>query len=266
MTPPVNSEKERLLRFDTTTNKIVQSEDSSFTAFSVNFNEHYHSTKDGALHESLQKHVLPALTLLSDKEELTILDICYGLGFNTLATLYYLKKHSITKKIRIFSPELDAELVASLNTFPYPEEFTFLKPIIEAISKNNRYEDENLFIEIFIGDARAYLRDCKEQFDIVYQDAFSPLANPVLWTREYFSDIARLIRDDGVVTTYSIALKTRLALYENGFSVYLNQGEGFRKATLASKGVLNGFEKVDMEHKIKCNPDVLPLGDKDILF
>jgi len=243
---------------------MVQSEDSSFTAFSVNFNEHYHSTKDGALHESLQKHVIPALTLLSDKEELTILDICYGLGFNTLATLYYLKKNNIKKKIRIFSPEMDGELVASLNTFPYPEEFMFLKPIIEAVSRDNRYEDDTCLIEVYIGDARAYLRECKEQFDIVYQDAFSPQANPLLWTREYFADIARFIKDDGVVTTYSIALKTRLALYENGFDIYLNEGEGFRKATLASKAELKGFEKVDMEHKIKCNPDVTPLRDEEI--
>ncbi len=250
--------------FDTATNKMVQSEDSSFTAFSVNFNEHYHSTKDGALHESLQKHVIPALTLQADKEELTILDICYGLGFNTLATLYYLKQHNLTKKIRIFSPELDGELVASLSIFPYPEQFAPFKPIIEAIGKNGRYEDDNLLIEVYIGDAREYLRSCNEQFDIVYQDAFSPQANPLLWSREYFSDISRLIKDDGVLTTYSIALKTRLGLYENDFLVYLNQGEGFRKATLASKRALSNYVKVDMEHKIRCNPTVKPISDSEV--
>ncbi|RLA70837.1 MAG: hypothetical protein DRG24_06295 [Epsilonproteobacteria bacterium] len=247
--------------FDTATNKIVQSEDSSFTAFSTNFNEHYHSTKDGALHESLQKHVIPALTLQADKAELTILDICYGLGFNTLATLYYLNAHNIHKKVRIFSPEMDGELVASLKAFPYPKEFITFQPIIESISQNGRYEDDNLLIEIYIGDARTYLRECKETFDIVYQDAFSPQANPLLWTREYFADIARLIKDDGVVTTYSIALKTRLALYENKFNIYLNEGDGYRKATLASKVTLIGFEKVNMEHKISCNPGVMPLYD-----
>ena len=42
----------------------------------------------------------------------------------------------------------------------------------------------------------------------------------MLWTKEDFEDIANAIKDDGVLTTYSTALKTRLALYENNFNVY----------------------------------------------
>jgi len=64
------------------------------------------------------------------------------------------------------------------------------------------------------------------------------------------------------LTTYSIALKTRLALYENGMNVYLNKMEGCRDSTLASKSELPGCIKVDMEHKISCNPGVRPLYDK----
>ncbi len=103
------------------------------------------------------------------------------------------------------------------------------------------------------------------KFDIVYQDAFSPSANPILWTKEYFEDIKELMSEDGILTTYSTALKTRLALFENGFKVYINKGEKFRNATLASFKELDGYEKVDMEHKIKCNPDVKALTDKEIL-
>jgi tRNA U34 5-methylaminomethyl-2-thiouridine-forming methyltransferase MnmC len=99
---------------------------------------------------------------------------------------------------------------------------------------------------------------------VCYQDAFSPQTNPILWTREYFGDVARLMGDDGVVTTYSTALATRLALYENGFNVYLNSGEGFRNATIASRRILEGYENVDMEHKIACNPNAQSLRDIDI--
>jgi tRNA U34 5-methylaminomethyl-2-thiouridine-forming methyltransferase MnmC len=250
--------------FDSKTNRMVRSDDGSCTAYSVNFGEHYHSTKDGALTESLQKHVIPALTLQEKKREITILDICFGLGFNTLATLYYLKANGINKRVRIFSPEFDGDLVRSLRNFAYPEEFAPFTPVVRALSETGRYEDETLMIELYIGDARQFLTDCDERFDIVYQDAFSPQVNPQLWTREYFADIARLIKDDGVLTTYSTALKTRLALHENGFNVYLNSGEGFRNATIASKSELAGFEKVDMRHKIACNPGVLPLIDGEL--
>lgn len=245
--------------------KIVQSDDGSYTAYSSLFDEHYHSTKDGALTESLQKHVIPAFTLQREKEAVTILDICFGLGFNTLATLYYLKKEGIRKKVRIFSPEFDESLVKSLETFPYPEHFEPFLPIIRQLSREHHYRDESVEVTLYIGDAREYLKQCSERFDIVYQDAFSPSVNPLLWTTEYFADIARLMRADGVLTTYSTALKTRLALYENGLMVYLNRGEGYRNATVASKTRgLEGLETVDMEHKKACNPEVTPLSDREL--
>ena len=79
---------------------MVLSEDGSFTAYSKEYDEHYHSTKDGALNESILKHVLPAFKIKKNLEEINILDICFGLGFNTLATLYYHKKKLSYFKIK----------------------------------------------------------------------------------------------------------------------------------------------------------------------
>jgi len=198
-------------------------------------------------------------------EELYILDICFGLGFNTLATLYYLRENNIQKKVRIFSPEFDGDLIKSLHEFTYPDIFKDFLPIIEVLSHEHMYEDESLYIELYIGDAREYLSTCSERFDIVYQDAFSPTTNPLLWTKEYFEDIARLIKDDGILTTYSMALKTRIALYENGFKLYINSGDGYRDATLASQSTLNGLKEVDVRHKMMCNPTVYSLRDTEIV-
>ncbi len=240
---------------------MILSQDGSYTAYSKEYDEHYHSTKDGALHESFTKHVHPVFNIKKEKDEINILDICFGLGFNTFATLLYAKENNITSKINIYSPELDAKLVKSLKEFTYPKEFDSFKNIILQLSKNGVYEDENFYIEVYLGDAREYVKRFKDKFDAVYQDAFSPSTNPTLWTREYFKDISDAMKEDGVLTTYSIALKTRLALYENGFNVYLNSGENFRKATLASKEMLHSYELVDMKHKIVCNPYVESLSD-----
>jgi len=57
---------------------MTLSEDGSYTAYSTEYDEHYHSTKDGALRESLLKHVHPAFALMQEKKTLTILDICWG--------------------------------------------------------------------------------------------------------------------------------------------------------------------------------------------
>lgn len=247
--------------FNDSLHTMTLSEDGSYTAYSKEYEEHYHSTKDGALFESLVKHVKPAFKTQQNKNEITILDICYGLGFNTLATLLYHQQNSLTSKLNIYSPELDSSLVKSLKSFDYPKEFDPFRKIIDAVVENGFYEDDNLYIEVFLGDAREYIKRFDKKFDIVYQDAFSPSSNPVLWTKEYFSDIQKCIKNDGVLTTYSIALATRLALYENGFNIYLNSGEGFRKATLASLGELEEYELVNMQHKISCNPDAKSLRD-----
>lgn len=241
----------------------VKSEDGSYTAYSEQFDEHYHSTSDGALSESLVKHVIPALSRLHVRRELRILDICFGLGFNTLATLYYVDKANLDVKLHIVSPEFDETLVRSLATFTYPKAFTKYLSIINTISKQYYYEDERVKIEVIIGDARAYLSTCSTTFDIIYQDAFSPQKNPLLWTTEYFSQLARVSHEHTIITTYSTAFKSRFALYENGFRLYLQENDDLRNSTLACRTVLEGVSEVDMEHKIACNPDMLSLKDRD---
>lgn len=248
--------------FNNALHLMVESSDGSYTAYSSEYGEHYHSTKDGALYESLIKHVIPAFKLKQNSSEITILDICFGLGFNTLATIWYHKQNKLTSKLRIFSPELDGSLVKSLVNFTYPKEFDSLLEILKELSQNGVYEDENLYIELFVGDAREYIKKFSAQtFDVVFQDAFSPAANPMLWSKEYFIDIKNSIKDDGILTTYSIALPIRIALWESGFNVYLNSGEGFRDATVASASKLDIYGVVDVEHKMKCNPKVTSLRD-----
>ena len=250
-----------ILKFNTDLHSLTLSQDGSYTAYSKEYNEHYHSTKDGALNESLLKHIIPAFKLQKDKQELNILDICFGLGFNTLATVFYHKQNNLNAKLNIYSPELDEKLILSLLNFTYPKEFEPFLKIVTSLVENGIYEDEQLYIELYLGDAREYIKKFKNKFDIVYQDAFSPSANPTLWTKEYFSDISNAIKNDAILTTYSTALKTRLALHQNNFNIYINKGQNFRNATVASLSTINNLEKIDMQHKIACNPDVKPLMD-----
>ena len=245
--------------------KLVLCEDGTNTLFSVEFGEPYHSTKDGALHESLEKHVKPALTLAKEKTALNILDICFGLGYNTFSTLYYIKKLGLKTKVHILSPEFDEGLVRSLDTFDFPPEFESIRPIIEAISQDLYYEDEQFKIEILLGDARKSIPRIKEKIDIVYQDAFSPAHNPLLWTTEHFKDIRKICKEDALLTTYSTAAAIRLGLYENGFLIFVHSAELMRNSTVASLKMLQGTEYIDMELKKVRNPQAKSMKDADSL-
>ena len=245
--------------------EVVLCEDGTNTLYSKEFDEPYHSTKDGALHESLEKHVKPSFSLKSNQDTLTILDICFGLGYNTFATLYYIKKNNLTTKVHILSPESDEGLVRSLDTFDFPSEFESIKPIIHAISQNLFYEDEQFKIEILLGDARESITKIEEHIDIVYQDAFSPAHNPLLWTYEWFRDVRAICNDDAILTTYSTAAAIRLGLYENGFSIFIHRAELMRYSTVASLQMLEDLEYIDMELKKIRNTEARSMKDKDYL-
>ena len=242
--------------------EVTLSLDGSKTLFSKEFNQHYHSTKDGALYESLEKYVKPSLNQTTHKNHLVILDICFGLGYNTFATIYYIKKYNLSTKIHIISPEFDKELISSLKDFDYPKEFDSLKDIITQISDNHYYEDNQFKIEVIIDDARVVIPKIKEKIDIIYQDAFSPSSNHLLWSKEYFKDIKDISKDDAILTTYSTSISTRMGLYENGFYIFVHRANLMRYSTISSPKMLEGFEYIDMELKKIRNKEAKSLRDR----
>ncbi len=241
---------------------LILTDDGTNTLFSYEFNEAYHSTKDGALVESLEKHIKPAFRFQKDKRELVILDICFGLGYNTLSTLYYIKQNNLSTRVHIISPEIDETLIKSLKDFNYPNEFKEFRDIIKELSLNHYYRDNQFTIEILIGDAREIVPKIDEKIDVVYQDAFSPKKNPLLWTKEYFTDIRALSKKDTIITTYSIASSVRMGLYENRFNIFKLNSNIVRPSTVASLDMLE-LEYIDMELKKIRNPNARSLRDLD---
>ena len=244
-------------------NSIVATKDGSNTLFSQKYNQHYHNPDDGAINEALSKHIIPAFSFVQDKEELTILDICFGIGYNTFSTIYYILQNNLNIKVNIYSPELDASLVKSLDSFDFPKEFDEIKHIINSIAKTCKYEDEKIKIEVFIGDAREYIKSLdKDSFDIIYQDAFSSEVNFELWTKEYFEDIFALCKDDCIISTYAIATPIRLSMYEAKFFIYEHRPIK-RKITLAFKEKQDIIGKyIDMQLKKQRNKEAIALYDK----
>ena len=224
----------------------VKTKDNTYTLKSLEYNECYHSS-EGALKETYYKHVCVMEETADDfGDEIRILDICFGLGFNTFVSIL---KRPPDKKLKIFSPELDLELIKSLKNFKYPKEFDKIRHIIDSVSKDLYYKDDSIEIEVANTDAREYIKNL-QNIHIVYQDAFSPKVNQELWTFEYFSDLKKILNPKGVITTYSVATPVRCALYKLGFKLYTHKSDIIRKGTIASLRELD-FPKVDFEEKLK---------------
>ncbi|BAF70705.1 tRNA (5-methylaminomethyl-2-thiouridine)(34)-methyltransferase MnmD [Nitratiruptor sp. SB155-2] len=240
--------------------ELKKTADGSFTLYSKEYDECYHNIHDGALTEALQKHILPAFSY-SEKKHLNILDICFGLGINTLATLDYFLHQNRVESISIYSPELDENLLNQLPSFHYPKQLERYKDILKQLIQNGKVELPLVVLELFKGDARSYIKKLKD-IDIVYQDAFSPKKNPELWTLEYFQELYQAMSAEGILTTYSIATPVRLGLWEAGFIIYEKSFENIKKMTIASKKELD-LPKVDMALKQKRSTS-RPLRDSDV--
>lgn len=245
---------------------FVKTADGSNTLFSAKYNQHFHNPDDGAINEALTKHIIPTFEFQKDKDELNILDICFGIGYNTFSTLYFINKNKLSKKVNIYSPELDGELVKSLASFEFPKEFEDIKHIIDAVANTGFYEDEKIKIEVNIGDAREYIQSFKDDFfDIVYQDAFSSEVNMELWTKEYFDDIYRISNKNSIMSTYAIATPIRLSMNEAGFFIYQHRPVK-RKITLSFKEKQEQIGKyVDMDLKRERNKEARAIYDKKTL-
>lgn len=231
--------------FQTPSNLMLKSSaDGSFSAYNEAFDECYHSLKDGALQESLYKHIIPAFSACEDLQEITILDICFGLGYNTFTSLYYRQIHALPTRLVIYSPEIDHTLIHNLKNFPYPKEFDVLpiQKILTALTNTGIYQDINTYIEVRIIDACEYIHTiATHSIDVIYQDAFSPNKNPALWSKEFFAQLYRILRPNGILTTYSQSSSIRKNALACGFLVYdcTHKDKLVRSGSVMSKSALH---------------------------
>lgn len=229
-----------------------QSADGSMSAYNAEFDECYHSLKDGALNESLYKHIYPALKhctmqyggALESLPTLCVLDICFGLGYNSLALLSTLARGEILGrqilhtpfkgKVKIYSPEIDINIFSTFQNFPYPPFICEILPLEEILKYfesakqvsqyNGKIGDMEFEIYLYKGDALMFLdnlkRDLCGKFHIIFQDAFSPKKNPSLWSKAYFASLYHLLHSQGIITTYSQSRAVRENAVNAGFKVY----------------------------------------------
>jgi len=100
----------------------VLTEDGNYTFYNFEVQDIYHS-KIGAYTEAIHKFILPSdlKSIIKAKKEINILDICYGLGFNSKAAYQEIKKINPECKVNITALEND-KLILALSCIPMSKE------------------------------------------------------------------------------------------------------------------------------------------------
>jgi len=187
--------------------KQVETYDGSITLYSEKYKECFHS-KSGAIEEAFEKFVKPCRI----KSGMRVLDICFGLGYNSLAAI-----HS-AGNLKIIALENDPKVLKEIQGLEVNEE---LKDDFEIIKKAARdhYYNNGSEIKLILGDAVESIKTIEKGFDAVFHDPFSVPKNPELWSYEFFKDVRNLMNENAILATYSYARKVRENLAKAGFIV-----------------------------------------------
>ncbi len=203
------------------TMKKILTLDGSVTFHNEQFDESYHS-RTGAKEQAVKKYAEPChVAELAKRGYIKILDICFGLGYNTAAAIDVALATNPDCKIDIVGLEIDKEILQTI--LELSNSFQCFDMIKEAVKFNLRehktYEHNNIKIKIKLGDAIETIKQLQGDFDAVFLDPFSPKKCPSLWTKEFFENIYKVMAPNAILATYSCARVVRDNLRAVGFEV-----------------------------------------------
>jgi len=221
--------------------KIVLTEDGSHTLYVKDIDEQFHS-RFGAIQES--EHIFIQAGLLHkngiENDAISVLEIGFGTGLNALLTC--LKAEELKKEIFYHTIELyplNFKEYTALNYCDFinnvnaPHFFSFIHhcnwETIEPVSTYFK------LLKQCISALTAHYP--KESFDIVYFDAFSPEAQPELWTKPLFENIYQSIKQNGILVTYCTKGTVKNILKEVGFNIKKLPGPKGKREILRAKKI-----------------------------
>ena len=224
--------------------KIIETEDGTTTVHSEFFDENCHSTA-GAYQETIYNYIEGCeISNFIENEEITnILEIGFGvaIGPECLMDRFDGKTDKI---INFISTEIDFDfaLWATQNSSfakKYGARFENFNASNECIS----FKIDNFNFKILIGDARKTLPLYDDlQFHCIFQDAFSPKKNPLLWTIEWFQELKKHSKPNVILSSYSSHMSIRAALYGAGFLVESRKGFGIKRT--CTRALLQEYKKL----------------------
>jgi tRNA U34 5-methylaminomethyl-2-thiouridine-forming methyltransferase MnmC len=215
--------------------QIVTS-DGSVTFRDEKTGDIYHSLT-GAATESLEKFARPAgLGPLAVSGRIRILDICFGLGYNSAAALDMIHESSPACTVEIVGLENDPEILSHVEGVEtgFKSYHLIRECVARLVDGSADLDMGTTRIKIMIGDARATVKTLQPSFDAVFLDPFSPKKDPALWQMDFLADVRKIMAPGARLTTYSCARMVRDNLRRAGFRVFDGPSIGRRSpATVA---------------------------------
>lgn len=244
----------------------VLTQDGSYSLRSILFQENFHSLK-GALEETKVKFTNPSGLHRFKNKSLNVLDICFGLGYNS-ASLFseLIKQNSL---LNWYALEIDKKpLEYSLKNNYFLELWhPKVSKIFDFLYQKNQFEDQFFKCKILWGEAREEINNIppRIKFDLIYLDGFSPQKCPQVWTVEFLSKVTKKLNPKGYLITYSSSAAVRMTLRNLGLEIFsikshLNSQNQWSQGTVA----IANFSKNKFQNNL-CFDKLSPMEEEHLL-
>ncbi len=215
--------------------------DENNIPINLDFGDSYYS-KSGGLDETLEVFVKACDLYEKFKSQNNIIigETGFGTGLNFLVVWQEWQKNRLPNSILHFYtfekflmskdiaqkalskwPQLNNEIQILLNKWP-----------IATSGLQRIWLDKQTSLNIIIGDANETMQKQNFKADAWFLDGFAPRSNPDFWNDNIFSQIAKLIKSDGKIGTYSVAKIVRDGLEKAGFDYRKCAGFGSKRERL----------------------------------
>lgn len=221
--------------------EIVNTKDGSKSVFSKKFDAAFHSWY-GAITES--KHVFIenglAYKHMQGAEQVKILEVGYGTGLSAILSGVYALENDVEV---IYSGldkyEFPRELVNELNYASFFDEsyHEFIKHINDVAYDTAVKLHPNFTLIKSLGSLKD--TELRQNYDVIFFDAFSPRQVPYMWTVEVFKKMYEALNPGGVLVTFCAQGQFKRDLKAAGFEVETLPGApGKREMTRGIKKAL----------------------------
>ena len=219
--------------------EILITADGSTTIRIPDWDENYHSSH-GAIQEAKHVFIANGLDLFKNQAEISILEIGFGTGLNAFITFLETQKKEKVNYVGVEAYPISQEEVTQMN---YPSELkaNSFTTIFEKLH-NCDWEQEVPIASHFKFTKRQQLFqdiEDKNQFNLIYFDAFGFPLQPELWSELIFKKMFDALLPNGVLVTYACRTSIKNAMIAAGFTIEKLPGApGKREMLRATKNLV----------------------------
>ena len=199
--------------------EIIITDDGSTTIRIPDWDENYHSTH-GAIQEAKHVFIKNGLNLFQKQDSISILEIGFGTGLNAFITFLETLTKDKVNYVGIEAYPISEEEIAQMNYVSELEAEKY-QDVFNKMHSCDWESQQKITDNFTLTKRKQFFQDIedKEQYDLIYFDAFGFPLQPELWSEAIFKKMYDALLPKGTLVTYACRSSIKNAMLSVGFSI-----------------------------------------------